>query len=158
MRAVFLVTLVALSVVITACDQRNRSVRGTCSEDHVRQSDNYAGQIVRWQAIDTGKIDTYGFVFKEGDVTKQIFDEVAQPHVYHTPNSISLLEIDIDTDQPKWVLHGVSDRGKDASDDGEDALDNLDSGYNSTCDLEVVKRGMEIHLPGMPQGATPPHG
>jgi hypothetical protein len=60
MRAVFLVALVALSVVITACDQNKSErkyvlkevidVRRTCSEDHVKQSDNYAGQTVRWQA------------------------------------------------------------------------------------------------------------
>jgi hypothetical protein len=30
------------------------------------------------------------------------------------------------------------------SNEGEDASD---SGYNSTCDLEVVKRGMEIRIP-----------
>jgi hypothetical protein len=82
------------------------------------------------------------------------FATIDHPHVYHTPEIISLLEIDIATDQPKWVLHGVSDREKD---DGEDTSSS-DIGYNSTCDLEVVKRGMEIHLPGMPQGATPPHG
>ena len=60
MRRVF--TLVALSVAVTACDEKKSDsqyvlkevidVRGTCSEDHVRQSDNYAGQIVRWQAVD----------------------------------------------------------------------------------------------------------
>ena len=39
-------------------------VQGTCSEDHVGQRDNYAGQIVRWQTVETGKISTYGFLFK----------------------------------------------------------------------------------------------
>jgi hypothetical protein len=30
-------------------------IQGTCSEDHVGQRDDYAGEIVRWQAVDTGK-------------------------------------------------------------------------------------------------------
>lgn len=153
-------TLVALSVVITACDEKKSEsnyllkevidVQGTCSEDHVGQRDNYAGQIVRWQALDTGKISTYGFVFRTGDLNQHVIDEVTHPTVYHTPERLSFLEIDIDTDLPKWVLHGVSDREKDPSEPI--------SGYNSTCDLEVVKRGMEIRIPGMPQGAPPPHG
>jgi hypothetical protein len=141
--------LVALSVAVTACGEGKSKeqyvlkevidVQGTCSEDHVRQRDNYAGQIVRWQAIDTGKISTYGFLSKSGDVTQHVLDEVTHPTVYHTPERISFLEIDIDTDQPKWVLHGVSDREEDSSEPTR--------GYNSTCDLEVVKRGMEIRNP-----------
>lgn len=156
--------LVALSVAVTACDEKKPDsryvlkevidVQGTCSEDHVRLRDNYAGQIVRWQAVDTGKVSTYGFLFKkEGDLA-QILDEVTHPTVYHTPESLSFLEINIDTDQPKWVLHGVSDRGGESS-------DSPISGYDSTCELEVVKRGMEIRMPGEPHGAPktlPPHG
>lgn len=45
---------------------------------------------------------------------------------------IEFPELDIDTDQPKWVIHGVSDRGKNAQ------------GYDSTCNVDVVKRGMEV--------------
>jgi hypothetical protein len=157
MRHLFL--LVALSVAITACDEEkpeNRymlkeviDVQGMCSEDHVGQRDNYAGQIVRWQAVDTGKVSTYGFLSRTGDLAQRVLDEVAHPHVYHTPEMISFLEIDIDTNQPKWVLHGVSDRGgDDTSDEGNHSLDSLTSGYNATCDLEVVKRGMEIRMPG----------
>ena len=143
--------LVALSVAITACDEKKPErqyvlkevidVQGTCSEDHVGQRDNYAGQIVRWQAVDTGKTSTYGFVFKTGDFSQHILDEVTHPTVYHTPEQISFLEIGIDTDQPKWVLHGVSDREEDPSEPIR--------GYDSTCDLEVVKRGMEIRIPSM---------
>lgn len=151
--------LVALSVVVTACDEKKPEsqsalkevidVQGTCSEDHVKLRDNYAGQIVRWQAVDTGKVSTYGFLFKEGDLAQHILDEVIHPTVYHTPESLSFLEIDVDTDQPKWVLHGVSDRGSEDS-------DSPTSGYDSTCDVEVVKRGMEIRMPGVPhKGATP---
>lgn len=124
-------------------------VQGTCSEDHVKQRDDYAGQIVRWQAVDTGKVSTYGFLFKKGDAAQHILDEVTHPTVYHTPETLSFLEIGIDTDQPKWVLHGISNRGGESS-------DSLISGYNSTCDLEVIKRGMEIRIPGIPQSA-PPH-
>jgi hypothetical protein len=65
-----------------------------------------------------------------------MIDEVTHPTAYHTPQSLQFLGIDIDTDQPKWVLHGVSDRGEDP---GEPIR-----GYDSTCDLDVVKRGMEL--------------
>jgi hypothetical protein len=159
------IMLVVLSIAITACDESKPKsqyalkevidVQGTCSEDHVKLRDNYAGQIVRWQAVDTGEVSTYGFLSKEGDLAQHVIDEVTHPTVYHTPEMISFLEIDIDTNQPKWVLHGVSDRGGESS-------DSLISGYDSTCELEVVKRGMEIRTPGMPhQGAPrtpPPHG
>jgi hypothetical protein len=151
MRRVFM--LVALSVWTAACEEKNPKdqyvlkevidVQGTCSEDHVGQRDNYAGQIVRWQAVDTGKISTYGFLSKEGDPTQHISERVAHPHVYHTPDMISFLEIDIDTDQPKWLLHGVSDRGAENTSDGADDADI--KGYNSTCNLDVAKRGMEIY-------------
>jgi hypothetical protein len=104
MRPLFL--LVALSVAITACDEEkpaNRDVlkevidvQGMCSEDHVGQRDNYAGQIVRWQAIDTGKVSTYGFLSRTGDLAQHVLDEVTHPHVYHTPEMISFLEINID--------------------------------------------------------------
>jgi hypothetical protein len=114
-------------------------VRGTCSEDHVRQRDEYDGQIVRWQMADTGKILAYGFLSKRGNLANQLLDEVNNPYVYHTPRQISFLEIDVDTDQPRWTLHGVSDRGESP----EDAI----QGYNSTCDVEVIKRGMEIRVP-----------
>jgi hypothetical protein len=62
----------------------------------------------------------------------QAIDEAAHPTVYHTAPMIEFPELDIDTDQPKWVIHGVSDRGKNAQ------------GYDSTCNVDVVKRGMEV--------------
>jgi hypothetical protein len=137
--------LVALSIAITACDEEKPKnhyvlkevvdVQGTCSEDHVGQRDEYAGQIVRWQTVETGEVLTYGFVVKKGDFVQQTFDEVTHPTAYHTPENLQFSEIDIDTDQPKWVLHGVSNRGEE----GEPI-----KGYDSTCDLDVVKRGMEL--------------
>jgi hypothetical protein len=39
-------------------------VQGMCCENHVGRRDNYAGQIVRWQTVETGKVSTYGFVSK----------------------------------------------------------------------------------------------
>jgi hypothetical protein len=144
-----IILIVALPAMfsLAACDDEKSQnvlkeaidVQGSCSEDHVAKRDDYAGQIVRWQMADTGKIMKYGFVSKKGNFTDQILDEVTHPNVYHTPRQISFFEIDIDTDQPKWTLHGVSDRGESPQDPNQ--------GYNSTCDLEVVKRGMEIRLP-----------
>jgi hypothetical protein len=133
MRRVFI--LFALSIAITACDEKKSEsqyvlkevidVQGTCAEDHVGQRDSYAGQVVRWQAA-TGQVLTNGFVFKQGDLAQHARDVVDHPTVYHTPESLSFLEIDIDTNQPKWVIHGVSDRGaeyageKDASETHRD--------------------------------------
>jgi len=106
-------------------------VQGECWEDHVGQRDKYAGQIVRWQSVATGTISTYGFLFRpflaEGAV-----DEVTHPTVYHTAPIMEFPEIDIDTDQPKWVIHGASDRGEN------------EQGYDSTCNVDVVKRCMEL--------------
>jgi hypothetical protein len=146
---------VAAVLLLAACGEEKPKnvlkeaidVQGTCREDHVQQSDEYAGQIVRWQMADTGKIAAYGFVLKKGDFADHVVGEVTHPNVYHTPQQISFLDtIDIDTSQPKWTLHGVSDRGTSP----EDAI----QGYNSTCSLEVVKRGMEIRLPMDLAGAT----
>jgi hypothetical protein len=154
MRHAFL--FVALSVAISGCEKEEPrdhyvlkeviDVQGTCWEDHVGRRDSYAGQIVRWQAVEAEKISTYGFLFKEEDLTQHIIDEVTHPTVYHTPWRLSFLEIDIDTSQPKWELHGVSDRG-------DDSPEAETKGYDSTCDLEVVKRGTEIRTPGVPQNA-----
>jgi hypothetical protein len=145
-RLIFLVALPAV-FLLAGCDEEKPKnvlkeaidVQGNCREDHVQQSDEYAGQIVRRQMADTGKIAAYGFVSKKGDLADHVIDEVTHPNVYHTPQQISFFDIDIDTSQPKWTLHGVSDRGTSP----EDAI----QGYNSTCSLEVVKRGMEIRLP-----------
>jgi hypothetical protein len=152
--------LFALSVIITSCSEdepKNDSVpkevidvRGTCWEDHVGQRDSYAGQIVRPQAADTGKVLAVGFLFREGDFFKQTLEEVQHPTAYHTPHSLEFLSIEIDTDQPKWILHGVSQRSE--GDDGQTV------GYDSTCELDVVGRGTEIRLPrgpGEPLGGEP---
>jgi hypothetical protein len=152
-KVIFVVALPAM-FSLAACDEEKPKnvlkeaidVQGSCSEDHVGQRDDYAGQIVRWQMADTGKSFRYGFLFKKGNLNDQILDEVTHPYVYHTPLQISFLEINIDTDEPKWTLHGVSDRAESPEDSVQ--------GYNSTCDLEVVKRGMEIRLPMNLVGAT----
>jgi hypothetical protein len=111
-------------VLLAACDEEKPNnvlkeaidVQGTCREDHVQHSDEYAGQIVRWQMADTGKIAAYGFVSKKGDLASHVIDEVTHPNVYHTPQQISFFDIDIDTSQPKWTLHGVSDLGASPED------------------------------------------
>jgi hypothetical protein len=139
--------VVALSITITGCEEEPKNpfvlrevidVQGTCFEDHVRQFGDYAGQIVRWESKETGKVHTYGFLMNTGDFYQRTLDEVTHPAAYHLPFMISFASIEIDTNQPKWVLHGVSTRGEETK------------GYNSTCDLQVVKRGMEIRPPAMP--------
>jgi hypothetical protein len=137
---------VVLSITMMACDEDKPKyhyvlnevidVQGACWENHVGQRYNYAGQIVRWKTVETGTISTYGFVSTPFSAERAI-DEATHPTVYHTPSMVSFTEIGIDTNQPKWVLGGVSDRGENSQ------------GYDSTCELEVVKRGKE--LPGTPQ-------
>jgi hypothetical protein len=60
-------------------------VKGTCHEDQVRQSDGYAGQIVRWRNDETKQIATYGSVTNTGDMSRRIEDKVIHPTVYQTP-------------------------------------------------------------------------
>jgi hypothetical protein len=150
--------LALLPFAITSCGEEKVNnpdvlkevidVQGMCAEDHVGQQDNYAGQIVRWQSVKTGEVLTYGFIAK-GDLAQHVLDEVTAPTVYHTPFMISFMKIDIDTTQPKWVLHGVSNRGEP-----EGPI----RGYDTTCNLEVVNRGMDIRILGAPQNTplTPP--
>jgi hypothetical protein len=140
--------LLALSFTVTGCNEEPENpyvlrevidVQGTCFEDHVRQPDSYAGQIVRWESKETGKMHTYGSIINAGDFFQRTLDKVTNPTVYHTSFMISFENIDIDTSQPKWLLHGVSVR--------RDSPEQPNAGYDSTCDLEVVKRGMEIRPP-----------
>ena len=118
-------SVIVLATAIAGCDEEKPKftlkevidVQGVCSEDHVGRQEHYAGQIVRWQSVETGAISTYGFLSKPFSADAAL-EEATQATAYHTPTMISLLKIDIDTSQPKWVLHGVSDRGE--TDDGYD--------------------------------------
>ena len=116
-------------------------VQGECWEDRVGQHDKYAGQIVRYQSIETGKISTYGFLFRPWSA-EQAMDEVAHPTVYHTAAIMEFDDLDIDTNQPKWAIHGVSNSRENAP------------GLNSTCNVDVVKRGMEV-MSAPPNSLTP---
>jgi hypothetical protein len=107
---------------------------GTCWEDHVKQKGTYTGSVVRWLTVQTGKIQTYGFVSLSFSAARAI-DEASHPTVYHMPDMISFEQIELDTDQPNWVVHGVSDRGEN------------EQGFDSTCELTVVKRGTELPNP-----------
>lgn len=152
--AVALALFASLPFALMACSDKPKpqphytlleviDVKGTCHEDHVHQSDGYAGQIVRWRNDETKQIATYGSVTNTGDLIQRDFDEVKHPTVYQTPYMVDFSDIRIDTNQPKWLLHGISDadRGK-----GED----YESGYDSTCELAVMKRGTELHPASTP--------
>jgi len=105
-----------LSITMSGCDEGKPKshyvlkevidVQGTCLENHVGQRDSYAGHIVHWQTVETGEMLTYGFVSIAFSPERAI-DEATHPTVYHMPSMISFSDIDIDTNQPKWVLHGV---------------------------------------------------
>jgi hypothetical protein len=145
MKAVRITRVIVVALTLTSCSEQEApnftlleviDVQGTCFEDHVQKQDQYSGQIVRWQSKETGKIMTYGTVTKPLKA-EAIIEEAKHPTAYYTPYSLSFDQIGIDTSQPKWVLHGVSDRGEAES----------SYGYDSTCELAVMKRGMEIHKP-----------
>jgi hypothetical protein len=145
MKALRITRVIVVALTLTGCGKREEpkftlleviDVQGTCAEDHVGKQDQYSGQIVRWQSKETGKTIVYGTVAKPVKA-EAIMEEAKHPTAYYTPYSLSFDQIDFDTSQPKWVLHGVSDRGEAES----------SYGYDSTCDLTVVTRGMEIHEP-----------
>lgn len=94
-------------------------------------------EIVRWRDDETMEIATYGSVTNTGDLIQRTLDKAKHPTAYQTLFVIDFLDIQIDTNQAKWTLHGVSDsiRGE-----GPD----IESGYDSTCKLVVTKRGKEL--------------
>ena len=117
-------------------------VTGTCHEDHTNQWDGYAGQIVRWRDDETKQVLTYGSVMNTSEMNpngmaRRALDEASHPNAYQTPDSIDFSDIRLDTNQPKWTLHGISDSRSNGTD--------FESGYNSTCELSVTKRGKELN-------------
>lgn len=106
-------------------------LNASCWEDHVKQKDVYAGNVVKWLMPKTGKVLTYGFVSLPFSAARTI-EEASHPTQYHMPEIIHFDDIALDTSQPNWVLHGVSGRG-----DNEQGLD-------STCEVTVAKRGTEL--------------
>jgi len=116
-------------------------VKGTCHENHVQQSDGYAGQIVRWRDDDTKLAATYGYVTNTGNLVDRAFDEAKHPTVYHTPFMVNFSGVLIDTNQPKWILHGTS---------VTDRVEDVEQGYDSTCELVVTRRGKELHTSSAP--------
>jgi hypothetical protein len=141
-----------LSITLTGCDdnkseRKNNNnyvlnevidVEGKCWENHVGQKDTYSGQIVRWQTVKTGKTLTYGFLSLPFSA-ERILSEAKEPTTYHVPSIMEFDLIDIDTNLPHWVIHGVSSRGENTQ------------GYDSTCEVDVKKRGTnpaDIRAPG----------
>lgn len=105
-------------------------VKGTCKEDHVQQAATYSGQVVRWRNDDTGEVSTYGSVTR--GIGQSALEEVQNPTKYHPPFMVEFWRIDIDTNQPSWLIHGVSDQGEGRN------------GYATTCKLVVTNRGTEL--------------
>lgn len=114
-------------------------VGGLCWENHVGKKDRYIGQVVRWQDVDTKEISIYGFLSRPF-VVERVLEEVKNQTVYHLPFMISFKTIDADTSEAHWIIHGVSDYGENTQ------------GYDSTCEVDVTKRGTsaaDIHAPGI---------
>jgi hypothetical protein len=141
-RIVIVASAAIFSVALTTCQSHKPEthytllevidVKGTCHEDHVNQSDSYAGQIVRWRNDSTKQISTYGSVTNTGDLVRRTIEGVKHPTKYQTPFSIEFMDIQFETNLPKWELHGTSWREEGGP------------GYDTTCELVVVKRGKEL--------------
>lgn len=146
-------SLVILSLLSVSCGEdkpKNHyslkeviDLEGTCSEDHATASAKYEGQVVRWQTDETGELSTYGSVTRAGDIVQRVVDEATHPTAYHPPFMISFDHITIDTSAAAWSLHGVSDSKGDIA-----------RGFDSTCELKVVKRGTELR--NQPQSTSRP--
>jgi hypothetical protein len=110
-------------------------VKGSCFEDHVRRSDSYSGQIIRWQVDETREVSTFGHVTRASSDSVPL---IQAQHPYYAPPVVDFRDIEIDTGLPKWTLHGVSSSEQDE----DEGMDNHEHGfgYDSTCELEVVGR------------------
>ena len=135
-------SLLLLASVVMGCNKKpaeqtgrlveDIDVRGICYEDHVRRPDNYAGQLSRWQDFKTATVSTFGRILNEHLLSADRMQEhLKHPTAYQTPDEIEFSDSQTDTSQPKWILHGVS-----INSEGEDE----ETGYDSTCELTVVKR------------------
>ena len=136
-------------VLLVACEEERPKdesqfieyieVRGTCSEDHVKQSADYEGSIVHWYNVTKNRHARYGNVHQWGEITERIMEEVKNPHRYYPPPAVDFN--DLDQDQitgDELHLKGISDHlGGEQGDAGPH--------YETTCDLKVVRR--LDHLP-----------
>jgi hypothetical protein len=143
-------------LLMAACDEKKEAkddskllevieLHGTCKEDHATVAGDYDATVMRYETQEEGqapRILTYGFAQSTRDFVKDTMEELKNggqnAGKYYPPFSIDLFNITLDTSQSHWVLHGMS-----SADEGQTA-------YAATCDLTVVKRGMEIPKPKIP--------
>jgi hypothetical protein len=141
----------ALSVVLSACDENSAKklsytqleviqVKGACHEDHTQQTDVYEGEITRSRNDETREVLTSGSVTSTRDISERVLEEVDHPTKYQPPFIVEFMDTQVDTNQPKLILHGVS-----VSDRGDD-----EQGYDTTCELTVVKRDKKLPSVSVP--------
>jgi hypothetical protein len=145
--SVLLTAAVFPALVLTSCDadkpQNHEQlkevidVQGTCAGDQAA-ADHYSGKIYRWQKAETGKVAAYGVLFKTPNSASDA-NEGPQPADRRTPRKVSFAQIDIDTDQPRWTLRGVSD-----SSDVAGAIQQPLKRDDTACEVEVVSRSAGI--------------
>jgi hypothetical protein len=134
--------LALMSIAMTGCDESKPTpnaeskptlnyvlkevinIEGTCWENHVGQKDKYVGQIVRWENVATSGLVTLPLS------RERLLDEVKDPTAYRTPDTV-FVPLATDTSQPHRRINGVSSRRENTR------------GYDSTCELDVKKRGTE---------------
>jgi len=106
-------------------------VTGECSEDHVKQSAKYSGDIWHWLNPVTGVHLLSGFVRDEDAYRiERVQEAIEDPARYFTPSMISFNHLSPDdVSGTSLILHGIS---SPPSGDG--------SGYHSTCRFTVTER------------------
>ncbi len=105
-------------------------LRGFCREDHVGlQPVEYTGHLVHWFNVTKKNHSLFGTVFRAGDITERVLEEVKTPHKYHPPYIIEFSGLTANqTAGENFTLKGISDHTS------------VNAKYESTCNLKVVKR------------------
>ncbi len=109
-------------------------LKGACKEDHVSQWTSYDGDIVRSRSNETGKVATYGFVRISEGIPTLFRAELKHWTTYYPPEIISFEKLATNTTLRHFTIHGVSMRLNEEH----------DHGYDSTCEMDVVKRGKTL--------------
>ncbi len=151
MRIIQNITIVLCTIfILSACSEEKPKdeyklieylkVEGTCSENHVKESANYAGSLVHWYNVTEDRHYRYGSVQHTASLDpERIIEKVKNPYKYYPPFSIDFMNITPDNFSKEEVeLKGISEHTpKGQSEEG--------ARYEATCKLRVIER--LDHLP-----------
>jgi hypothetical protein len=139
--------LVILLILNSGCSKKTTAddyklveyleVKGICFENHARRPDKYVGSLVHWFNKTKNIHNRYGSVSTFGngrDLVEESLERAKSPYKYFPPFSI---EFDAIPESlfilPTFRIQGIS------SDSSIDET-GVNTGYESTCVLQVLKR------------------